>query len=56
MVGNQTQGEEKQRQVAFEGRLNGSDQHFNFDMWATAVRQQMLAALKKRESSRANWS
>ena len=50
----QVQGDEKQRQVALEG-FSRTEQHFNFDVWAVAVRQQMLAALKKREGSRVNW-
>ncbi|HEY9629171.1 MAG TPA: hypothetical protein V6C84_17855 [Coleofasciculaceae cyanobacterium] len=37
---------------AFTGST-GTD--FDFDMWAVAVRQQMLATLKKREGSRSNW-
>lgn len=32
-----------------------TDENFNFDLWAVAVRRQMLAALKKREGVRANW-
>jgi hypothetical protein len=28
---------------------------FDFDLWAVAVRQQMLAALKRKEGSRSNW-
>lgn len=55
MVSNQAQGEEKQRQVALDGWMRSGEQHFNFDMWAVAVRRQMIAALKKREGSRANW-
>ncbi|MBD3884781.1 hypothetical protein IFO70_23890 [Phormidium tenue FACHB-886] len=26
-----------------------------FDLWAVAVRQQMIATIKRRESSRSNW-
>lgn len=55
MVSKQTQSDEKQRQVTLEGLFTGTDQHFNFDVWAVAVRRQMLAALKKREGSRVNW-
>lgn len=49
----QAQGDEK-RQIALDG-FSRTEQHFNFDVWAVAVRQQMLAALKKRESNRVNW-
>lgn len=55
MASNQAQSEEKQRQVTLEGLIRSGEQHFNFDSWAVAVRRQMIAALKKRESSRANW-
>ncbi|NJO79482.1 MAG: hypothetical protein HC827_13850 [Cyanobacteria bacterium RM1_2_2] len=55
MVSNQGQSEEKQRQVTFEGWLRSGEQSFNFDMWAVEVRRQMIASLKKREGSRANW-
>jgi hypothetical protein len=27
----------------------------DFDLWAVAVRQQMLATIKRRESVRSNW-
>ncbi len=56
MVTNQTQGDERQRLVSLETRMSGIEPHFDFDSWAVAVRRQMLAALKKRESSRTNWS
>lgn len=40
------------------GEGNGksyTDPTFDFDQWAGAVRQQMLAALKKRERIRSAW-
>ncbi|MBW4464421.1 MAG: hypothetical protein KME07_03140 [Pegethrix bostrychoides GSE-TBD4-15B] len=52
MVTNQTQVEERQRLAAMDFQNKG---RFNFDAWAVAVRQQMLASLKKRESKRSNW-
>ncbi|WNZ21840.1 hypothetical protein HJG54_02455 [Leptolyngbya sp. NK1-12] len=55
MVSNQTQSDEKQRQAAIDGFIGGTNQQFNFDVWAVAVKRQMLAALKKRESNRVNW-
>jgi hypothetical protein len=55
MVSNQTQSDEKQRQAAVDGFMSGTNQQFNFDVWAVAVKRQMLAALKKREGSRVNW-
>jgi hypothetical protein len=32
-----------------------ADPTFNFDQWAGAVKQQMLAALKRRERMRSAW-
>lgn len=55
MVSNQVQGEEKQRQNSIEGSTPNAGQSINFDSWAIAVRQQMIAALKKREGNRVNW-
>jgi hypothetical protein len=55
MISNQTQGDGKQRQVSLETVAGGREQRFDFDLWAVAVRRQMLAALKKRESNRVNW-
>lgn len=31
------------------------DKDFDFDVWAIAVRRQMLATIKRREGSRSNW-
>lgn len=53
MVSNQTQVEERQHLAVIDFSRNA--ERFNFDAWATAVRQQMLASLKKRESRRSNW-
>jgi len=50
MVSNQTQVEERQRLSTDE--FFESAERFNFDAWAVAVRRQMLASLKKRESGR----
>jgi hypothetical protein len=55
MVSNQMKGDEKQQSVAFEVPFTGADRPVNFESWAVAVRRQMLAALKKRESNRLNW-
>lgn len=55
MVSNQIKADERQRQSAFDGLFNDGSLPFNFEMWAVAVRQQMLASLKKRESNRSNW-
>lgn len=44
---------EKQAGQSVEGNDNSYiDPAFNFDQWAGAVKQQMLAALKKRERIR----
>jgi hypothetical protein len=53
-MNNKAQADRQQRQ-SFEGFSNSNDENFNFDLWAVAVRQQMLAALKKREGHRVNW-
>ncbi|MBW4657354.1 MAG: hypothetical protein KME15_01665 [Drouetiella hepatica Uher 2000/2452] len=49
---------DSQAQVSKQPRFilqafTGND--FDFDLWALAVRQQMMATLKKREGSRSNW-
>ncbi len=36
----------------FDGAFSAREVMLDFDRWAVAVRQQMLAALKKREGSR----
>jgi hypothetical protein len=54
MVSNQIKADERQRQSGFDGLFNDR-MPFNFDVWAVAVRQQMLASLKKREGGRSNW-
>jgi len=50
MVSNQMQVEERQRLAAVE--FFEDAERFNFDAWAVAVRRQMLASLKKRETGR----
>ncbi|WAL62706.1 hypothetical protein [Thermocoleostomius sinensis] len=35
--------------------VGATDPTFNFDQWAGAVKQQMLAALKRRERMRSAW-
>jgi hypothetical protein len=49
---------DSQAQVSRQPRFplqafTGND--FDFELWAVAVRRQMLATLKKREGSRSNW-
>lgn len=54
MVRNQAH-EADQQAPALETWLSNANHSFNFDSWATAVRQQMIAALKKREQNRIKW-
>lgn len=50
-----TSRSEKQVGQSVEGKSNYIDPTFNFDQWAGAVKQQMLASLKKRERVRSIW-
>lgn len=54
MVSNSENNQDKQPSRASEGSLSGNDPWAPFDLWAVAVRRQMLASLKKRESKRGN--
>ncbi|MCU0524729.1 MAG: hypothetical protein MUF72_07875 [Elainella sp. Prado103] len=54
MVRNQAR-EGEQQPASLETWLSNPNHSFNFDSWATAVRQQMIAALKKREQNRIKW-
>ncbi|HEY9699572.1 MAG TPA: hypothetical protein V6D10_20095 [Trichocoleus sp.] len=42
----------QQESQSFDGVFTSREVMLDFDRWAVAVRQQMLAALKKREGSR----
>lgn len=50
-----TSRSEQQTGQSAEGNTSYTDPTFNFDQWAGAVKQQMLAALKKRERIRSVW-
>ncbi len=50
----QPQGDEQKRK-SFDAFVNSTDKNFNFDLWAVAVRRQMLASLKRREGNRSGW-
>jgi hypothetical protein len=42
----------KQHVRAFEALTNGNKDCFNFDLWASEVRRQMIALLQKKNSER----
>jgi hypothetical protein len=46
---------DRQARYPFQILTGSAETEFDFDLWAVAVRQQMLATLKKREGSRSNW-
>jgi hypothetical protein len=41
----------QRRQIQVRETLRANSESFNFDLWAMAVRQQMVAALQKRDNS-----
>jgi hypothetical protein len=52
-----TSQSEKTLGTATDRAVDGSiDPTFNFDQWADAVKQQMLASLKRRERMRSAWN
>jgi hypothetical protein len=46
---------DRQAKYALQAFTSSAEMGFDFDLWAIAVRRQMLATLKKREGSRSNW-
>jgi len=54
-MSNTSRSEQQTGQSTEGSNPSYSDPGFNFDQWAGAVKQQMLAALKKRERIRSAW-
>lgn len=55
-MSNTSRSDQQLGQPVDRGMDSYVDPTFNFDQWAGAVKQQMLAALKKRERTRSIWN